>query len=235
MLFYSPDLNEDTKDMLFDKEESRHMSKVLRLKDGQHIYLTNGKGLMATVEITRADPKHTEGRLIATSFIEPPTPSLHIAIAPTKMNDRYEWFLEKATEMGINRITPIICEHSERKVLKMDRMQKIIISAMKQSLQANLPLLEAPIKLSEFIKDLPRVDQRFIAHCAEGDKKLLNEAFVSGKSALILIGPEGDFSNSETVLCLENGFTPLSLGNQRLRTETAGLAASMAFRFVNPS
>jgi len=235
MLFYLPDFNEHSQEIQFDKEESRHMSKVLRLKEGQQIQLTNGKGLIATVEIVRADPKHTEGRLISSQIQPPPSPNLHIAIAPTKMNDRYEWFLEKATEIGINRITPIICEHSERKILKMDRMQKIVISAMKQSLRANLPLLDVPIKLADFLQELPKTDSRFIAHCSKGDKKPINEAFAQGTSTLILIGPEGDFSENEILNCEKQDFAPISLGNQRLRTETAGLVATMGYRLTNPS
>ena len=234
-LFYLPDFDLQAASIQFDKEESRHMAKVLRVREGQEIHLTDGKGMMVQAQISRVDPKHTEAVVVSKTMRPPLTPNLHIAIAPTKINDRYEWFLEKATELGINRITPIICEHSERKVIKKERMQKILVSAMKQSLQAHLPQLDDAIKLTDFLKDLPEIQQRFVAHCNPGQKIPLNEAFQIGHSALILIGPEGDFSVNETLICTDLGFKPLSLGNQRLRTETAGIAANMAFRYVNPA
>lgn len=233
-LFYLPDFDLEATSIAFNKEESRHMSKVLRLREGQEIHLTDGKGLMVQARISHVDPKHTEATVVSRNLNPPLSPHLHIAIAPTKMNDRYEWFLEKSTELGINRITPIICEHSERKVIKQERMQKILVSAMKQSLQAHLPRLDPPIRFSDFLNELPETEQKFVAHCHEGEKILVNNAFASEQSALIMIGPEGDFSENEVLKCIELGFIPLSLGTQRLRTETAGIATTAAFRFVNP-
>jgi len=157
---------------------------------------------------------------------------LHLAVAPTKMNERYEWFLEKATEIGIQEITPIICEHSERKVIKTDRFQKILESAMKQSLHYYLPKLNEPIAFKDFIKK--EFDgQKFIAHCEETDKKSLKNELENGKDVTILIGPEGDFSVKEIQLAIENSFIPVSLGNTRLRTETAAIVACHSVVFKN--
>ena len=154
------------------------------------------------------------------------------AVAPTKMNERYEWFLEKATEIGIQEITPIICEHSERKVIKTDRFQKIIESAMKQSLHYYLPKLNEPISLKELLKK--EIDgQKFIAHCEETDKESLKNELKPNEDVTILIGPEGDFSVKEIQLAIENNFIPVSLGNTRLRTETASIVACHSVVFKN--
>jgi 16S rRNA (uracil1498-N3)-methyltransferase len=157
---------------------------------------------------------------------------LHLAVAPTKMNERYEWFLEKATEIGIQEITPIICDNSERTVIKIDRFQKIIESAMKQSLHYFLPKLNEPISFKEFIKS-PQNGQLFIAHCEETNKKSLKNEVMIGQNTIILIGPEGDFSSKEIQLALENSFIPVSLGNSRLRTETAAVAACLTVVLLN--
>jgi 16S rRNA (uracil1498-N3)-methyltransferase len=163
---------------------------------------------------------------------EAPKFRLHLAVAPTKMNERYEWFLEKATEIGIQEITPIICEHSERKVIKTDRFQKILESAMKQSLHYYLPKLNEPIAFKDFIKT-EKSGQLFIAHCEETNKKLLKNELKTNEEVTILIGPEGDFSVKEIQLALAHNFIPVSLGNTRLRTETAAIVACHSVVFKN--
>jgi len=155
-----------------------------------------------------------------------------LAVAPTKMNDRYEWFLEKATEIGIDSITPIICDHSERKVIKTERFDKILQSAMKQSLSYYLPTLHPLISFKEFIKQ-DFSDQLFIAHCEDTERKSLKQALQPKQDVIILIGPEGDFSTKEIELAIAKSFSPVTLGNTRLRTETAAIVATYSVAFIN--
>ncbi len=224
-LFYNPNIDIDTTEFTFNKEESRHIIRVLRKKEGDSLHLTNGKGFLFLAKILNASDKKCTINMI--SFEEKSKPwdyYLHIAIAPTKMNERYEWFLEKATEIGIDEITPIICDHSERKVIKQERMLKVIVSAMKQSLKFRLPKFNDPIPFSEFIQnELEGV--KFIAHCENTDKKMLNKQIKNSDNITVLIGPEGDFSTKEITKALQHKFIPLSLGESRLRTETAGIVA----------
>ncbi|MDN3723525.1 16S rRNA (uracil(1498)-N(3))-methyltransferase [Aequorivita sp. SDUM287046] len=233
-LFYNPHLSEDTQEIKFDKEESRHIVTVLRMKEGQTLTITNGKGSFFSVEITNAHPKACLASKISTEK-QPPIPyQLHLAVAPTKLNDRYEWFLEKATEIGITEISPIICDHSERKIIKNDRYEKILQSAMKQSLKAYLPVLNEAVNFNEFIESQKNsVTQKYIAHCEQMDKKTLKSILKPSQNLLILIGPEGDFSNEEIQLAIENGFAPVSLGETRLRTETAAIVACHSVAFIN--
>lgn len=231
-LFYTPDISTGAQSFIFDKEESRHIVKVLRKKEGDTIQITNGKGFLFTSEIIFASEKKCEVRIISENG-QPALPyRLHLAVAPTKMNDRYEWFLEKATEIGISEITPIICEHSERTVFKADRFEKILQSAMKQSLQYHLPLLHEPVPFSTFVNH-KRTGQLFIAHCEETDKKILKTELRPLQEVTILIGPEGDFSTKEIELALSKNYIPVSLGNTRLRTETAAVVAAHSVAFVN--
>lgn len=231
-LFYTPDISTDAKSFLFDKEESRHIVKVLRKKEGDTIQITNGKGFLFTSEIVFANEKKCEVKIISEQE-QPALPyRLHLAVAPTKMNDRYEWFLEKATEIGIAEITPLICEHSERTVFKADRFEKILQSAMKQSLQYHLPVLHEPVPFTTFVNQ-QRNGQVFIAHCEETDKKLLKTELKPTHEITILIGPEGDFSTKEIDLALSKNYIPVSLGNTRLRTETAAVVAAHSVAFVN--
>ncbi len=231
-LFYNPDIKSGDTTFLFDKEESRHIIKVLRKKEGDTIEITNGSGFLFTSEITFGNEKKCEVNVIKEQFFEPAPYSLHLAVAPTKLNDRYEWFLEKATEIGISEITPIICEHSERTNFKADRFEKIIQTAMKQSLQFYLPKLNEPVAYSAFIKE-QHEGQLFIAHCEETEKTLLKNALKPGGELTILIGPEGDFSVKEIQLALQQKYIPVSLGNTRLRTETAAIVAAHSVAFVN--
>lgn len=231
-LFYNSDIDNTTISFTFDKEESRHIVKVLRKKEGDKLFVTNGLGQLFTCEIISASDHKCAVRIASTEKQLPSDFQLHMVVAPTKMNDRYEWFLEKATEIGVTEITPIICDHSERNTLKTERMTKVILSAMKQSLRYHLPKLNDPISFSEFMKG-EIVGQKFIAHCEDGEKKLLKSALKPNSDTIILIGPEGDFSPKEIKLALDKGFQPVSLGNTRLRTETAAIVAVHSFAFVN--
>ena len=198
-LFFNPDVNESTSQITFDREESKHIVKVLRKSVGDDLHITNGKGWLFIAEITLADIKNCIATITSKAFKPERKYNVHIAVAPTKMNDRYEWFLEKATEIGIDTITPIICDHSERKVIKIDRFEKIL----------------------QF------------AHCEETDKKSFKKELQPNEDVLILIGPEGDFSVKEIKQALQNGFIPVTLGETRLRTETAAIVACHSIAFVN--
>lgn len=232
-LFYNPDLDHNTLQIAFDKIESKHIVKVLRKKEGDKIQITNGKGLLFISQISNANEK----KCLANIFkVDQKKQSrnfyLHIAISPTKNNDRLEWFLEKATEIGIDEITPIICDNSERKVIKTDRLEKITVAAMKQSLQYHLPKLNEAITLTEFVNK-EHFQKKLIAHCENFDKKHIKETVKPKENVLILIGPEGDFSTNEIQLAIEKKFTPITLGNTRLRTETAALVAVQNISFIN--
>lgn len=231
-LFYNPTITEDTEGFVFDKEESKHIVKVMRKKQGDTLFVTNGLGFLFKTEIIIAMDTKCSVKIVSFEKSEPLKYHLHLAVAPTKMNDRYEWFLEKATEMGISEITPIICDHSERKFIKTDRFDKIIQSAMKQSLQYYLPKLNEPISFKDFMK-IKNNGLNFIAHCEETDKKSLKDVIKPNENTTILIGPEGDFSDKEIKLALQNNYIPVSLGNTRLRTETAAVVACHSVVFVN--
>ena len=221
-LFY---LENPENEITLSAEESKHAIKVLRKKKGDMLNFTDGKGNLFSTEITIADSKKTRVRIVESE----PKPKqhnyhLHIAIAPTKNMDRFEWFLEKATEIGIDEITPIICSHSERKVIKTERGNRILLSAMKQSLKYHLPKLNEAISLTDFLKS--NIDgTKYIAHCEDGEKNELKTLNKTEKT-LILIGPEGDFNQKEIDLALQNQFKAVSLGTSRLRTETAGIIAA---------
>lgn len=232
-LFYNKDISAETSQITFDKNESRHIVRVLRKKEGDILHITNGKGYLFTCAISIANDKKCLANIIKTE--EKPKPwnyYLHIAIAPTKNNDRYEWFLEKATEIGIDEITPIICSNSERKVLKVERMEKILQSAMKQSLKFRLPKLNEATKFSTFINQKSE-GQNFIAHCEDEEKSNIKTLVSKNGKITIMIGPEGDFSTKEILSALENNFIPISLGESRLRTETAGLVATQNISFLH--
>lgn len=233
-LFYHPEAVQINQELAFDKDESRHIVKVLRKQTGDRLILTNGKGTFFTSEIVAANPNKCVVQLLEIETQEPLPYFLHLAVAPTKLNDRYEWFLEKAVEIGVNEITPIFCEHSERTKIKEERFEKIILSAMKQSLKAYLPKLNKAVSFSEFIKTASQSSvKKYIAHCAQGEKKSLKSELQPKQNLLILIGPEGDFALSEIELAIKNNFIPVSLGNSRLRTETAAVVACHSVVFVN--
>jgi 16S rRNA (uracil1498-N3)-methyltransferase len=231
-LFYNPNIDETTETFSFDKEESKHIIKVLRKKDSDVLFVTNGSGYLFETEITLASDSKCTVKVI--SFEKKPSSKfhLHLAVAPTKMNDRYEWFLEKATEIGVNEITPIICDRSERKIVKNDRFDKIILTAMKQANGLYLPKLNEAVTFKEFLKHESEGLQ-LIAHCEETDKKTLKSVLKPNKSVTLLIGPEGDFSEKEIALAIENKYVAVSLGNTRLRTETAAVVACHSIVFFN--
>ncbi len=233
-LFYNPNISESIKEVTFDKEESRHIIKVLRMKEGDTIKITNGKGSFFDAEIISANPKGCLVKIISEEVQQPLPYQLHLAVAPTKLNDRYEWFLEKATEIGITEITPIICDHSERKTIKPERYEKILQSAMKQSLKAFLPVLNEAVSFKDFVtSENTSEGLNCIAHCEETDKKSLKSVLLPKKKTTILIGPEGDFSSEEIELAKKVGFIPVTLGESRLRTETAAIVACHSVAFIN--
>ncbi|WP_299045742.1 16S rRNA (uracil(1498)-N(3))-methyltransferase [uncultured Polaribacter sp.] len=232
-LFYNANITTETQKITFDKTESRHIVRVLRKKEGDILNITNGKGFLFDAKITIASDKKCLAEIVRHQKKQKPwNYHLHIAIAPTKNNDRIEWFLEKATEIGIDEITPIICQNSERRVVKLDRLEKIIQSALKQSLKFTLPQLNTPLKFDDFITQ--KFDGKiYIAHCEEGVKKLLKSEIKPLEKTTILIGPEGDFSNTEIHKAIQNNCIPISLGEARLRTETAALVAVHTVAIIN--
>jgi 16S rRNA (uracil1498-N3)-methyltransferase len=225
-IFYLPDLSTDT--VALDEDESKHAARVLRLHKGDKVELVDGKGTRAVAEISDDHPKHCFLHILekkqentGRNF------SLHIAIAPPKNSDRLEWFIEKSTEIGIDRVTLLDCEHSERAKVNKDRLEKLAVSAMKQSQQSWLPKIKDISAFEDFLSAIPAGAQKFIAHCGPGEKKPLKEIARAGGEIIILIGPEGDFSPAEIQTAIGSGFIPVSLGPTRLRTETAGLVVVM--------
>ena len=229
-LFYAPDIATVPE---LPEEESQHCVHVLRLKTGDSITITDGKGFFYAASIINPHPKHCRVNITMCLPQKPiRTYAVHIAVAPTKNMDRMEWFVEKATEIGIDTITFLRCNHSERKDVKLQRLIKTAISAMKQSQKAVLPQINEMIDFKDFISN-DSDDVKMIAHCAEDSKQLIKDIYTSGRNALILIGPEGDFSPDEIKASLSAGFAPVSLGDCRLRTETAALAACHTIHLLN--
>jgi 16S rRNA (uracil1498-N3)-methyltransferase len=232
-LFYTPDIDPASSGYSLSEEESKHCVRVLRLQANDQIQLIDGKGNFYTAEITDPHPKRTQLRIVAVEQdYNKRNHSLHIAVAPTKNIERLEWFLEKATEIGIDEISLIICQRSERKEAKKDRLDKIITSAIKQSIKAWHPVLNEPVPLSKLLA-MPFDGQKYIAHCEAGEKISLKEDIKSNGRYLILIGPEGDFTPKEIDDAIKNDFKAITLGNSRLRTETAALEACFEINFLN--
>jgi 16S rRNA (uracil1498-N3)-methyltransferase len=230
-LFYTPDLQDDT--YRLSEEESKHCVRVLRLTEGETLFLVDGKGLFCEAVIINAHPKACILNVIdKKNNYGKRDFQLIIGVSPTKNIDRYEWFLEKATEIGIDGIIPLISRYSERKEIKPERLEKVMVSAIKQSIKAYLPVLNPILTFKETIKR-PFTGLKFIAHCNEGEKVLLRDAVEKGKDVFILIGPEGDFSNEEVESAIKEGFVPISLGDARLRTETAALVACHTVNLIN--
>lgn len=230
-LFYTPDINGN--EYILNPEESKHCVRVLRLTAGEAVALVDGRGNWYNGIIERAEIKGCQVRIneIVESYGKRPF-HLHLAIAPTKNIDRIEWMLEKCTEMGIDEISLLNTAHSERKIVKDERLEKVIVAAMKQSLKAYLPRLNPMTDFRQFVTNCGE-KQKFIAHCNEGEKQRLDEVYRPGNDVVILIGPEGDFSGQEVALASEHGFIPITLGNSRLRTETAGIVACHSIDFMN--
>lgn len=231
-LFYAPEIT--TPLYTLPEEESGHCVRVLRLSEGDSLHITDGKGTLYRAVVEDPHPKRCTIRIVEEHHEWEKRPyRLTIAVAPTKNIDRIEWFVEKATECGIDRIVPVLCDHSERKVVKGERLEKIAISAMKQSLKAYLPTIEPLTPLREVLAE-PFEGTKLIAHCEEDMERIfMGEKIQGGENVIVLIGPEGDFSREEIEAARKAGFTEISLGNSRLRTETAALAATMFTAFVN--
>ncbi len=221
-LFYVPDIAERWE---LSEEEAAHALRVLRLSVGDELDITDGKGNLYKSVISSVAGKHCYVEAKETL----PMPkgwngNIHIAVAPTKNMDRIEWFAEKATEIGLDELTFLNCRFSERKVIKTERVERIVVSAMKQSLKYSKPIVEEMADFKKFVSQ-ERAGEKYIAHCYDGEKNLLKDLHVAGCDATVLIGPEGDFSPEEVKMAMEAGYKPVSLGNSRLRTETAALAA----------
>jgi 16S rRNA (uracil1498-N3)-methyltransferase len=232
-LFYTPDIDAASTTYHLNEEESKHCVRVLRLQVGEKVQLIDGKGSFYTAAITDPHPKRTQLQIISVQKdFHKRNHYLHIAIAPTKNIERLEWFLEKATEVGIDEISLIICQRSERKDAKTERLNKIITSAIKQSIKAWHPVLNEPVPLNKFFST-PFDGQRFIAHCEQGDRFTLKHEIKPFGKYLVLIGPEGDFTPKEIDDALNNGFKAITLGESRLRTETAALEACFEVNFLN--
>ena len=250
-LFYCPDMAAGGLGTL-DADESRHAVRVMRLREGDPIHVTDGRGHLYACRIVAADDRACTveaAEVIPTTHS--PLPTLHLAVAPTKNPSRMEWLVEKAVEVGVGEITLLQCDHSERTFLKTDRLERLALSAMKQSLHTLLPKINPAVKLSDWLHSplstlhsplstlhspLSTLHSplKFIAHCeADQPRRPLGEALVAGRDAVVLIGPEGDFSPAEIALALDCGFQPVSLGPSRLRTETAALYAACAFNLIN--
>ena len=229
-VFYTPDILTNPE---LPEEEAGHCLRVLRLGFGSEIMLTDGNGSFYKAVISAATNKRCQVQITETIPQEPFwTGHLHLAMAPTKNMDRIEWFAEKATEIGFNELSFLNCRFSERKVIKIDRVEKIVVSALKQSLKASKPVVNEMIDFKKFMeRDFP--GQKFIAHCYEGEKPLLKDVIVPGEDAVVLIGPEGDFSREEVELAESKGFKAISLGKSRLRTETAALVAVHTLNLMN--
>lgn len=230
--FYQASLDRSVTQFSFSPEESRHIAKVLRKKEGDTILITNGKGYLFTAEIIQADQKQCKAQILKTDKKIPSRYNLHLAVAPTKRLERFQWFLEKATEIGVSEITPVICQRSERKKLSPERLHRVMQEAMKQSLRTYLPKLNKAVSFDDFLKQEHQV-MRFIAHCDYDEKVDLKRRVAADKDVIVLIGPEGDFSRSEIQAACDLGFLPVSLGEGRLRTETAALVACVTINLIN--
>ncbi len=231
-IFYVPGITGST--CLMDENNSRHSIRVLRMTKGDRLKLVDGIGNLYEGIISDPDPSGC--RVTISSVIrnfEKRGYRLHIAISPIKNQERFEWFIEKSVEIGIDEITPVICRNTEKTGIKRDRINNIIISAMKQSLKAFMPSLNEPLTFSEFI-DSDHTGIKMIASCnPENDRKKIDNVYEKNRDAVILIGPEGDFTGKELNLALNNGYIPVHLGTSRLRTETAGIAACHSVYFIN--
>ncbi len=229
-LFYVPDIAERWE---LSEEEAAHALRVLRLSVGAELDITDGCGLLYKARVSSIAGKHCYVDAIETQEIPKCwRGNVHIAIAPTKNMDRIEWFVEKATEIGIDAVTFLNCRFSERKVVKTERVERIVVSAMKQSLKYRKPVVGEMTDFKKFISE-ERPGAKFIAHCYDSERVLFKELLLPGEDATVLIGPEGDFSPEEVEMALKAGYKPVSLGSSRLRTETAGLAACHTFILKN--
>jgi 16S rRNA (uracil1498-N3)-methyltransferase len=211
---------------ILSEDTSKHIVQVLRMHENENLLITNGKGQVLTARIIKANKRNTEVQIINKSVRPKLIPEISIGISLIKNINRFEWFLEKAAEIGVAEIIPIICERTEKQHFRNDRMKNIIVSAMLQSQQAWLPVLHEPAKFDVIIKNSPH-QNKYIAHCIDDNKKQLSNEVISKEDQIILIGPEGDFTKEEVTSALKNNYIPVSLGETRLRTETAGIVAAV--------
>ncbi len=227
--FFFEDTLPHSNEFIVNEDTSRHISQVLRMKEGEEIIITNGKGYMLSTIIISADKKKTKVRITKKEFSERPLPAVAIAISLIKNNNRFEWLAEKATEIGVTTIIPLICKRTEKLHFKKERTKSILISAMLQSQQPWLPELQEPQKFLEVLKN-ENYDQKFIAHCSDEEKQELKNLVLKKTSKIILIGPEGDFTEEEIETAIKNNYIPVSLGETRLRTETAAIVAAVLLK-----
>jgi 16S rRNA (uracil1498-N3)-methyltransferase len=229
--FFEPTIQQTSTHFELSEVTSKHCVQVLRMRAGESLHLTDGMGNLYTASIVEPDKKKTVVKIESVVHTPAPLKKVCIAIGLLKNTSRFEWFLEKATEMGVTKIVPLICERSERSNLKQERMQGVLVAALIQSKQTWLPILTEPLSVAAFIKEHPAA-QQIIAHCEEGNKIELKDATNSNDTS-ILIGPEGDFTDSEIEAALSANYLPVSLGNTRLRTETAGMVAAALLIYKN--
>ncbi len=231
-IFYIPDIKGDS--CVLDEAESRHVIRVLRMTRGDRLKIVDGTGNLFEGLITYPDSSACEVKITGvTREFEKRGYRLHVALSPIKNQDRFEWFVEKSVELGIDEITPLICRNTEKQVIKKERINNIIVSAMKQSLKAYRPVLNEPVAFRE-LTGFDHAGVKMIAHCSpEYERKKISEVYEKGMNVLILIGPEGDFTAEEVEFAARNGFIPVHLGSSRLRTETAGIAACHSIYFIN--
>jgi 16S rRNA (uracil1498-N3)-methyltransferase len=231
-IFYAPDISGN--DFTLDEKESGHCIRVLRMKSGAPVRVIDGKGNLYEAVIVNPDPRRCS--LAVTSVIrdfEKRDYRLHIAISPLKNYERFEWFIEKSVEIGVDEITPLICANTEKPGIKKERVSNLIISAMKQSLKSTLTILNEPCMFHDFIR-INHTETRMIAHCSgEFPKSRIGEVYTAGDNALLLIGPEGDFSKEEIITAISSGYNSVHLGSSRLRSETAGIAACHSIYYIN--
>ncbi len=230
--FYKEDLVVSSTNVVLDESTSKHIVQVLRMQNGEQLQLTNGKGALFTVEITDNNRKKCTVKVIEKLKIKNSKLNISIGISLIKNATRFEWFLEKATEIGVSEIIPLICSRTEKNTFKLDRMKSILVSAMLQSKQCWLPVLQEPIRFNQVVKSAPH-QQKFIAHCIDDTKRNLadlNNESLSSK--IILIGPEGDFTMDEIEMALQSHYNAVTLGETRLRTETAGIVAASLLRLI---
>jgi len=231
-LFYTPNITSD--EYTLNEQESVHIHKVLRKHPGDIIHLTDGEGYFYKAEIIEADKRSCKLKILSKKEgTDKRGFKIHVAIAPTKNMDRLEWFIEKTTEIGIDEISIVSCFHSERKIVKNERLEKIKIAACKQSLKSNFPVINELVKFKTFISQDFKAYEKFIAYIDKDVTKGLKDLYKKEKNVLIMIGPEGDFSKEEVEEAKKQGFTPISLGRSRLRTETAGVVACNVVHFIN--
>lgn len=230
-VFYTPDIESD--DYLLNENESKHAMRVLRLVAGNQVLLIDGKGSKYVAVIAAKTGKRTLVHVISKESIQQRAPHrLHLAIAPTKNLDRLEFFLEKVTEIGVDEITPLLCRFSERKVIKDERLERVIIAAAKQSVKAFMPKLNPLTKVRDFVLQTHE-GGKYIAHCYDLPKEALKDVATLAAGSTVMIGPEGDFSEEEVQLAEDNGFVAVQLGKERLRTETAGIVACHTVNLMN--